>query len=216
MCPVYKCPICGRYVTTPVHCGRKCIYLMSDSQREALSRLMSALLRHIPHEAGIKLDNEGFVSIEELVKGIRERWRNRDLYRWVTEDHVRAIVELDPRGRFEIRDNKIRATYGHSVKVDIKYVEDREVKVLYHGTTRDRLDSILRQGIVRGRRLYVHLTDSIEIAKEIGKRHGSNVVVLEVDVECLRKRGFKVYRASRTIYLTEYVPPECIKNVIYV
>ncbi len=187
---------------------------MSDSQRESLSRLMSALLRHIPHEAGLKLDNEGFVNVDDLVRGIREVWRNKHLYTWVTRDHILAVAELDPRGRFEVRNGKIRATYGHSIPVKIKYVEDREVKVLYHGTTRDRLESILRQGIVRGRRQYVHLTTSIEIAREIGLRHGSNIVILQVDAECLRKSGYRVYRASNLIYLVEYVPPKCIRKVI--
>lgn len=211
--PVYKCRVCGTYTTEPVHCGKPCIYLMSDQQREALSHLMSALLRHIPHEAGLRLDEEGFVSIDELVKGIRERWRNKHLYQWVTRDHVLAVVMLDPRGRFEVRGNKIRATYGHSIPVKIKYPEDREVKILYHGTVRRNLPSIMRQGLIPGRRLYVHLTTSKEIAKEIGSRHGEDVVVLKIDADCLRRRGHRVYKASTVIYLTDHVPPECIIGV---
>ena len=212
--PVYKCPICGKYVTEPLHCDTKCIYLMSDDQREALSRLMSALLRHIPHEAGLILDEEGFVELSELVKAIRERWRNRDKYRWVTEDHVRAIVELDPRGRFEIRNGKIRATYGHSIKIETTYPEDKEVKILYHGTARENIPSILRQGIIRGRRLYVHLTTNIDIAKEIAQRHSKNIAILVIDAECLRKHGHKIYKASPVIYLTDYVPPQCIRKIL--
>ncbi len=209
--PVYKCRVCGTYTLEPVHCGKPCIYLMSDEQREALSHLMSALLRHIPHEAGLRLDEEGFVNIDELVKGIRERWRNRHLYQWVTRDHVIAVAMLDPRGRFEIRDNKIRATYGHSIPVKIRYEEDRTVKVLYHGTVRRNLQSIMEKGLVPGRRLFVHLTTRPDIAKEIGARHGADVVVLKIDADCVRKRGYKIYRASPVIYLAKYVPPECIE-----
>ena len=211
--PIYKCRVCGTYTTSPTHCGSPCIYLMSDEQREALSHLMSALLRHIPHEAGLKLDEEGFVNIDELVRGIRERWRNRHLYRWVTRDHVLAVAIMDARGRFEVRGDKIRATYGHTVPVRIRYQEDREIKVLYHGTARRNLESILRRGLVPGKRLYVHLTSSKEVAMEVGLRHGDQVVVLKIDADCLRKEGHRVYKASSVIYLTDYVPPQCIIDV---
>jgi len=210
---VYKCRVCGKYLLDTVHCNKPCIYLMSNSQRKALSHLMSALLRHIPHEVDLELDNEGFVDVSELVKAIKERWRNKHLYRWVNEEHVKAVALLDEKGRFEIRDNKIRAKYGHSVKVNLKYDIDYEVQRLYHGTVKRFLESIFRQGLLPGKRMYVHLTSSIDEALSAGKRKGNDVIILEVNVDCLRNHGYEVYRASSKIYLTRYVPPECLRVV---
>ena len=209
---IYKCRVCGTFTREPYHCGKPCIYLMSESQREQLSHLLSAILRHVPHEACVELNEEGFVEIDKLVWGIKHCWRNKHLYQWVTEDHIKAVVYFDQRGRFEIRDDKIRATYGHSIKhLKIRYPVDNEVKILYHGTVTENLESIMKKGLIPGRRLYVHLTIDKNIAKEVGLRHGRDVVILKVNADCVRKHGYQIYRANNLIYLVKYVPPQCIE-----
>ena len=120
---------------------------------------------------------------------------------------------LDPKGRFEVRNGRIRARYGHTFPVMIDFEEDKEVRRLYHGTAVENLNSILKEGIKPMRRNYVHLSLTVDDALEVGRRHSSNVVVLEVDTECLRARGLKVYKASSRVYVTPYVPPECIVNI---
>ena len=219
MRPVYKCRVCGAYTEEPIHCGKPALMLMDGHRRLRLSKLVSALLRHIPWEAGIRLDERGWVSISELVKGIRERWRNRSLYQWVTEEHIVALALLDPKGRFQLSlDRKmIRAAYGHSIRVELGYkpLSPSEMPpVLLHGTTADKLKSILSQGLKPGRRIMVHLTPYIEDAVETARRHGSNVVVLEVDSQCLARNGVPVYRASNHVYLAPHVPPKCIRRVL--
>ena len=216
MRPIYKCRICGVFTEEPVHCGREALLFLDSKRRVMLSRLMSGLLRHFPWEASLKLDGEGWVKIDELVKGIREKWRNREQYQWVTREHVIAIALLDPKGRFEVKDDMIRARYGHSIEVKVNYVEDKEVKILYHGTRADNIPNILREGLKPMKRLWVHLSPTPYDAYEVGKRHGGETVVLEIDVECLRKQGHRVYRAGKTVYVTDYVPPKCIKSKISV
>ena len=216
--PVYRCRE-GGYTEDPSKCRMGAELLMTGEQRLRLSKLMSALLRHLPGEAGLRLDEEGWVPVHELVRGIRERWRNRELYRWVTREHVIAVALLDPKGRFQLSSDmsRIRASYGHSVGVRLGYrpLGPGELpERLYHGTVRRNLPSIMRSGILPMRRLAVHLTDSVETAVEVGRRHGGDVVVLVVDPRCLHERGIPVYRASRVIYLAERVPPECIRGVL--
>ncbi len=216
MKPIYKCRVCGAYTEEPVHCGKPAQLLMTGEQRLRLSKLMTTLLRHLPHEAGLKLDGQGWVSIDELVRGIRLRWRNRHLYSWVTREHVVAVALLDPKGRFQLdlERGRIRAAYGHTVRVDLGYepLKPSELPArLYHGTIAENLPSIMREGLKPMRRLMVHLTQDIETAVETGRRHGRNVVVLEVDPDCLTRHGIPVYRASSIIYLAPRVPPDCIK-----
>ena len=99
--------------------------LMSGQQRIKLSKLISGPLRHFSHEAGLLPDKEGWVHIKDLVGGIKEKWRNKESYAWATEEHIKAVALLDPKGRFQIKGKKIRAVYGHSYPVEVKYDEDQ-------------------------------------------------------------------------------------------
>jgi len=188
---------------------------MNGRDRLRLSKLVSYILRHDPWSVGLSIDKEGWVSISELVKAIKERWIRRELYQWVTEEHVIALAELDHRGRFEIRSGMIRAKYGHNkaLNISIKYADDNEVRTLYHGTIKDNVKNILSDGIKSMRRKYVHLATDVSTACEIGSRHGRDAVYIVIDAECLRREGHKVMIASRAIRLTDYVPPKCIKEI---
>ncbi len=61
------------------------------------------------------------------------------------------------------------------------------------------------------KRIAVHLTNSIEDAIDTAKRHGRNIVVLLIDTRCLYRKGYRVSKAGKSVYLVEYVPPDCIK-----
>ena len=212
---IYRCVVCGKYVESDYHCGYKAKLLMSGKDRLRLSKLISYILRHDPWCVGLSINREGWVTISELVKAIRERWIHKELYQWVTKEHIIALAKLDPRGRFEVRDEMIRARYGHNkaLNISIEYREDNEVKTLYHGTIKSNVRSILSDGIKPMKRKYVHLAIDVSTACEIGSRHGRNAVFIVVDAECLRKEGHKVMIASKVIRLTDYVPPKCIKEV---
>ncbi len=183
-----------------------------DERMRRLSKLLTLVLRHRPELMGIRLDEFGFsdVDVGELARRI-SRLRG---FEWVTAGDIEMVVVRDPRGRFEIRGGRIRATYGHSVPVlpPGDPLEDPP-PVLYHGTTRRALSKILREGIKPMRRRFVHLSATPEVAVEVGRRHGSDVVVLVVDAQGLVRRGMRVWRGSDLIYLTEWVPPELIRSL---
>ncbi|NJE60426.1 RNA 2'-phosphotransferase [Thermococcus sp. 21S7] len=172
--------------------------------RVKVSRLMAYILRHSPEEFGLKPDVEGFVPLSELVRALQK------VYPDVAEDFVREIVERDAKGRYEIRDGKIRARYGHSFPVSLNHEEDTESRVLYHGTPRRNLERIMREGLRPMRRQFVHLSTSGSEALETGRRHGRDVVLLIIDADCLRRKGLKVYKAGKNVRIVERVPPECI------
>jgi len=165
---------------------------------------MAYILRHSPEEFGLRPDREGFVPLDEFVKALQT------VYPDVTEELVREIVERDAKGRYEIRDGKIRARYGHSFPVSLNHEEDTESRVLYHGTPRRNLTRIMREGLRPMRRQFVHLSTSRSEAIETGRRHGKDVVLLIIDAECLRRKGLRVYKAGKNVRIVERVPPECI------
>lgn len=212
MKPVYRCKRCGRFVEEPVHCGVESELVLDPRQRVMLSKLLSGLLRHFPGEAGLRPDGAGWVSIEELVDAIKYRWRNKELYQWVRLEHIMAIALTDPKKRFEVKGDRIRARYGHSINVNIDYPIVEPPKRLFHGTSRDRVSGILRKGILPMKRRYVHLTTDPGIALETGRRHGSPVVIV-VNGDCLKKENITVYRATDMIFLVKHVPVECIEDI---
>ena len=213
---IYKCKICGQYTESNMHCGLQAELVLSGSLRERLSKLISFLLRHGPWEAGLVMDAEGWVRIKDLVNGIKTKWRNKHLYEWLKEEHVYAVALLDPKGRFELSNDRIRARYGHSRKLGIRinYPLETSLKILYHGTTADKLARILSEGLKPMNRAFVHLSVSFDDACNVGRRHGRNAIVLVVDANCIRSHGYNTYRASRSVVLSEYVPPTCIVRTV--
>ncbi|WP_175059123.1 RNA 2'-phosphotransferase [Thermococcus sp. 2319x1] len=177
---------------------------LRSRERIKISKLMSYILRHAPWEFDVEVDEEGFANIEEVVGAVKKS------HLWVEKEHLLWIIENDPKGRFEIRGNKIRARYGHTFDVSLDHEEDVEVKVLYHGTPRRNLEKILKEGIKSMKRKFVHLTTSKEEAYETGRRYGRDVVVILVDAECLRRKGYKIYKAGKSVRIAKFVPPECI------
>jgi len=212
---IYRCRVCKVFTEDRFHCGVEAELFLDGRRREALSKLMSYILRHDPESVGISLGSEGWARIGDLVQGIRARWRNAELYKWVMEEHVKAVAFLDPKQRFGVRDGMIRARYGHSKRlgVGISYEVDSQIKFLYHGTSRQALQSILREGVKPLNRMFVHLTTVFEDACAVGARRDANPVVLVIDADCLRRSGYKVYKATQSIRLVRFVPPKCIERV---
>ena len=134
----------------------------------------------------------------------------------------------DPKGRFERerasggegrnenengRENeRIRAAYGHSVDVALGDSEDETARSipdrLYHGTAPRNRDAIAGEGLVPMGRREVHLSGSLEAAREVGARHAADPIVFAVDAHELIESGHRVTKRGRGIYATDRVPPE--------
>lgn len=213
---IYKCTICGKYVEEPVHCSKPAKLVLEGKRRLSLSKLLSYILRHDPQIVKVNMDNEGWVPINELVHNIKTSCKNKHLYWWLIKEHIHALVYLDPKGRFEIKNNSIRARYGHSAKLRIRivYPEDVKSKTLYHGTLAEKLNSILKEGLKPMKRAFVHLAVDLKDACLIAKRHGYKTVLLIINCDCLRNHGLKIYVASEKVRLVKYVPSVCISKIM--
>lgn len=132
-----------------------------------------------------------------------------------TLDEIHTIVEKDNKGRLELSTcgKYIRAVYGHSVDVFPDLIEDTPPSTLYHGTGIHCLDSILKTGIDKRGRNYVHLSISMTVAFEVGSRHGKPIV-LEVNALKMAEDGIRFWKArNNTLWLTEYVNPSYISTL---
>ena len=175
---------------------------MNSCLRRAVSKYVSYLLRHNPEN--LKMDNEGFVRICDLLKNLRKRYD-------VDERFVREVVEKGDRRRFQIVGDKIRAIYGHTIDVKMKYPLDENVRFLYHGTPKRSASIILREGLKPMKRGWVHLSATTEIARDVGKRRTTKPIILVVDAEKARREGIKFYKATDQVYLSEEIPSKFIQ-----
>jgi putative RNA 2'-phosphotransferase len=167
-----------------------------------VSRYMSYLLRHNPEN--LKMDRHGFVVLDELLDKLNERFQTDKKF-------IFGIVEKSHRKRFEIVENEIRALYGHTIPVRLELEEDKVARVFYHGTTPDAASKILKAGLKPMKRRRVHLSPTIEIAKEVGLRRTKNPVILEINAEAARKKGLKFYKATDEVYVCGAILPRYIK-----
>ena len=114
--------------------------------------------------------------------------------------------------RFELRGDRIRARYGHSLPVKVPHPRERPPAILYHGTTPEAAARILVDGLRSMRRQYVHLSVDPNTAREVGRRRTPRPVVLTVRADDAHDAGVTFYRAEAAIWLADQIPPEFLQE----
>ncbi len=173
-----------------------------------LSKFLSLILRHKPETIGIKLDEHGWADVEELLQGIQKSGRNIDF------SLLERIVAENDKQRFSLSEDrkKIRANQGHSVQVDVELTPKEPPEVLYHGTVEKNRLSIEEKGLIKGTRLYVHLSGDAETALKVAARRKGESLIYEVAAGAMHKDGFTLYRSVNGVWLTEIVPAEYLRS----
>lgn len=181
--------------------------MISEKQNTKISKFLSLVLRHKPETIQIKLDENGWVSVGELIEKLNNNGKEIDF------EILEYVVTTNSKKRFAFNQDKtkIRASQGHSLQIDLKYEPINPPEILYHGTSERFLDSILKSGIEKKNRQHVHLSFDIETALKVGQRHGKPVT-LEIQAKNMNKNGHKFYLSENNVWLTEYVPIEYIKK----
>lgn len=178
-----------------------------SNKNNKLSVFISLVLRHKPEAANVKLDEFGYVNVEDLIKGVNATGRSMDF------ETLLAIVNEDQKKRYSFDElmTKIRANQGHSVDVKIPFKELTPPAFLYHGTAQTSLQSILSTGLNKRNRLFVHLSENEETALQVGKRHGVPII-LTVDAGRMHKDGHRFYLSENHVWQVEFVPSAYISN----
>ncbi|MFQ6060764.1 MAG: RNA 2'-phosphotransferase [Thermoplasmata archaeon] len=190
-------------------CGSKAKFLLSDKELDNLGRTMAGVLRHFPERYGLDMDEHGFVDLRDFITAIQIRNKK---FRFLKPHHVLGVIETDPKGRYEFRDGKIRATYAHSFDVDLDLPEASIPNILYYPTTKEEYKILMEIGLKPSDRKMVHLSHSYEDAMEAGRVRTDDPVILEVDTEKAREMGIVIKKAGKTVYITKETPPECLSK----
>ena len=180
---------------------------MDAKGAKAISKYLSYILRHDPDEAGIRLDENGWTDVVQLVNELRVRFPGLDL------PALEYIVATNNKQRFAFNEDKtkIRASQGHSVEVALNYLAQEPPTVLFHGTPKRNLAAILEEGLKRGERHHVHLSQNVTTALQVGARHGAPII-LKIHSSRMHEDGYVFYVSANEVWLTEHVPPGYIED----
>lgn len=167
------------------------------------SKFMSLVLRHQPEKIGLTLDAQGWAVVADLV-ACSQRGGTR-----LSVELIQEVVATNDKKRFVLSEDgkRIRAAQGHSIEVDLALAPIEPPEFLYHGTATRFLESIQREGLIRGSRHHVHLSKDRETATSVGQRHGKPVVMTVLAGE-MWKAGIPFYCSENGVWLTEQVPPQ--------
>lgn len=198
---IKKCQNHGFFRAEACACGDAGTLILNDEQTERLGRFISGALRHFPDDLGLAMNQHGWVDLDVLVDAMRTR------YKWSNKEKLFSIIESDEKGRYEIKVNKIRARYGHSVDVDLDY-EENTLPEVYYGASREEVDILLEKGIRPIKQRYVHLSTSVDKAREVAKIHTEDPVLLVVNAEEAQNEGVAILSATENIVLADEIPPQ--------
>ncbi len=197
-----------RQETCPV-CGQPGRFLMNDRELDHLGRVMTGVLRHFPEKYGLTIDEHGWISIPALVKAISSQHRG---YHWLRPHHLVAIAQSDPKGRYEVRDDRIRATYGHTVEVALDLPTENIPDELFFPVTADEAAIVLEVGLKPTDRRKVHLSRTAEDARAAGAVRTPEPIILAVDTKGARSEGIVIMQAGKTVFLVDRVPPAYLRR----
>ena len=175
-----------------------------------LSKEVSYALRHAPWEYELEPDENGFVPIVQLLHSLNS---SNEYDKEITKEDLEYIISHSDKKRHEIVGNKIRALYGHSIPTKIEKTTGIPPDVLYHGTAKRFLDSIMKEGLLPMKRQYVHLSTDIDMATLVGKRRDANPIIIEIDAKAASNDGIKFYIGNDNVWLCDKMPAKYIKVI---
>ena len=171
-----------------------------------ISKFLSLVLRHRPDKTGIQLDQNGWVDVDILLAKSDSHGIKFD------KKTLIHIVETNSKKRFAFSDgfNKIRASQGHSVDIELGYKSQEPPEILFHGTGEKSVHSMLETGLEKRNRQHVHLSSDINTAIDVGQRHGKPFV-LEVLAKNMYNDKFEFFLSDNGVWLTDNVPKKYLR-----
>lgn len=165
-----------------------------------ISKYLARHLRHDPQRIGLTLDPGGWVRVEELLRAAGEHGFA------ITAEELREVVAANDKRRYTIDDDRIRASQGHSVPVDLGLAVVEPPEVLYHGTVGRFMAAIRQEGLRPMSRHHVHLSPDRQTATRVGARRGVPVVLV-VAAGVMHADGHTFLRSDNGVWLVDHVPP---------
>ena len=179
---------------------------MDEKKKVKISKFLSLILRHKPEEVGLTLEENGWVKVTDLIKACS------DYGKIFTLNELREVVETNEKKRFAFDETgeKIRASQGHSVEVEIEFEKRTPPVILYHETAEKNVGEIFANGLKKMNRHHVHLSADIETARKVGIRYGKPVI-FEIDTAKMLSENFEFFVSANEVWLVNEIPSKFLK-----
>lgn len=181
--------------------------MINDKQITHISKFLSLVLRHQPEIIGIHLDQNGWTDVDELIKKANQNGVNFD------REILNHVVATNSKKRFAFNDtsDRIRASQGHSINIELGYTNQKPPEILFHGTGEKSVQSILETGLKKRDRQHVHLSTDFEVAVKVAQRHGKPFV-FKVLAEQMYHDKYQFFISDNGVWLTDDVPAKYLKQ----
>lgn len=207
--------------------GRGAAARPPPSEHTQLSKTLSYLLRHGAVSEGLSMDAAGYVAVDELLQ-------HRQLRGRLTLDMLKSIVAECPKQRFELSSEtddqtlRIRATQGHSIATveseqllrPLTLEDVAQLPMVVHGTSKNLLPIIQREGLSRMERQHVHFATNLpeEQGGVISGMRRSATAFIELDIAKAMADGYRFYLSTNQVVLCPgnekgFIPPQYFKRV---
>lgn len=172
-----------------------------NKELKKISKTLSYILRHKPEKFDIKLDKNGWVLVEDILDRLK-----------TDQETLEVVVETNDKKRFAFNDDKtsIRASQGHSIDVDVELKKCVPPFTLYHGTKKQFVDTIKKEGLKAMNRQYVHLSKDTETAEIVAGRRSGDDVILEIKARAMYADKVDIFLSENGVYLVKEVDSKYI------
>ena len=196
-----------------------------------ISKLLSKILRHQAVNEGFTIDDDGYVSLDELLKS------NKFKSLKTTEEDIQNVLLNDKKSRFQMDSEmkKIRAVQGHSIqtlnadKILTKITNENinllpnyksEQYFIIHGTSKQNYQNILESKYLKKmERTHVHFTFEVPEDNTVvvsGFRNSSKILIFIEIHKLLMDDEFKdcIYLSNNNVILvSKDIPTNFIDHI---
>jgi len=196
--------------------------LASEKDMTKLSHILSYALRHNSSKYKLKIDDEGWTSVDELLTALslpNQTNKFGTFGHTIKRQDLEKMIASSEKVRFELRNDRIRALYGHSTlftKIS-KLRPSKPPAILYHGTCPRAIRNIISEGLRPMNRQYVHLSTDENTAIQVGMRKidfykkEKPVIVSVFAIEAYNTGVYHFYQATDLVWLADYIHPNFIE-----
>ena len=142
-----KCPLSGE----------EGVLVMSPRHLDQFGRIMAGVLRHFPDKFDLEMDKQGWVEASDFVEAVKSQRRH---FHYLETKHLQAVVETDPKGRYQLMNGRLRATYAHTLDLELDLPNDQNPEHLYFACSKEDSDEYLKHGLYTGERNMVNLSST--------------------------------------------------------
>jgi putative RNA 2'-phosphotransferase len=156
-----------------------------------------------PYEFGLVLDENGFVSVQMLLKAICEE---KD-WKFIRDAHFHELLLREPESPIELEGSRIRSV--DRSHLPIPEISRDPPKLLYVSIRQKAHAHVLEKGISPSACSQVILSSDRDMALRMGRRYDSKAVLLTVLCDKCMEQGVHFYQAGGSLFTAMYIPPKC-------